>query len=443
MIPGVTVKRELDESLGPHRDRRHRAQGGPATRRSRSATPRTSPRLVLDPGRRADRGQRGRHDRPRRPPRQDPPPGVQDQGHHRRSARASPSSSRPAARRTPPRWPGSTASSPSRARSAASASSSSRTTRPPQEEEHLIAAGKHIIVQPGDVVHKGQHLTEGAADPARDPRDPRAGGPLRVPDRPGPGGLPPPGRDDQRQAHRDHHPPDAAQGPDHRPGRQRVLLGRAGRPRGVPLGQPSDRGGGRQARRGRADPPRHHQGLARDGELHLGRLLPGDDARPHRRLDARQGRPAQGLQGERDHGPPDTGGHGPAPVQAPQDQPSLRHRARSTRTSPWRPARADPTGPRANCACKRVRGWHLRLPSRQNRMSSLAPCGFTPGPQGRAFFLVFAGRKRDFDTPFRQYIRAAGSHRHAPLLASRAQNADFATTDSFSPKSSCRHFGAE
>jgi DNA-directed RNA polymerase subunit beta' len=34
-----------------------------------------------------------------------------------------------------------------------------------QEEEHLIAAGKHIIVQPGDVVQKGQHLTEGAADP--------------------------------------------------------------------------------------------------------------------------------------------------------------------------------------------------------------------------------------------------------------------------------------
>src|SRR5690349_24244754 len=30
-----------------------------------------------------------------------------------------------------------------------------------QEEEHLIATGKHIIVQPGDVVHKGQHLTEG------------------------------------------------------------------------------------------------------------------------------------------------------------------------------------------------------------------------------------------------------------------------------------------
>jgi len=34
-----------------------------------------------------------------------------------------------------------------------------------QEEEHLIPHGKHIIVTPGDIVHKGQHLTEGAADP--------------------------------------------------------------------------------------------------------------------------------------------------------------------------------------------------------------------------------------------------------------------------------------
>ena len=33
------------------------------------------------------------------------------------------------------------------------------------EEEHLIPHGKHIIVQPGDLVRKGQHLTEGAADP--------------------------------------------------------------------------------------------------------------------------------------------------------------------------------------------------------------------------------------------------------------------------------------
>lgn len=34
-----------------------------------------------------------------------------------------------------------------------------------QQEEHLIPHGKHIIVHAGDVVHKGQHITEGAADP--------------------------------------------------------------------------------------------------------------------------------------------------------------------------------------------------------------------------------------------------------------------------------------
>ncbi len=33
------------------------------------------------------------------------------------------------------------------------------------EGEHLIPHGKHIIVQPGDFVYKGQPLTEGAADP--------------------------------------------------------------------------------------------------------------------------------------------------------------------------------------------------------------------------------------------------------------------------------------
>jgi len=45
----------------------------------------------------------------------------------------------------------------------------------------------------------------------------------------------------------------------------------------------------RQAGRGRADPARHHQGLARDGELHFGRLLPGDDPGPDGCRDARQG----------------------------------------------------------------------------------------------------------------------------------------------------------
>lgn len=34
-----------------------------------------------------------------------------------------------------------------------------------QEEEHLIPHGKHIIVHPGDYVRKGQHLSDGSADP--------------------------------------------------------------------------------------------------------------------------------------------------------------------------------------------------------------------------------------------------------------------------------------
>ncbi|MFP6901009.1 MAG: DNA-directed RNA polymerase subunit beta' [Opitutales bacterium] len=34
-----------------------------------------------------------------------------------------------------------------------------------QAEEHLIPHGKHMVVQPGDVVHKGQLLTEGKKDP--------------------------------------------------------------------------------------------------------------------------------------------------------------------------------------------------------------------------------------------------------------------------------------
>ncbi len=38
-------------------------------------------------------------------------------------------------------------------------------TQSGSQEEHLIPHGKHIVVQPGDMVFKGQLLTEGAADP--------------------------------------------------------------------------------------------------------------------------------------------------------------------------------------------------------------------------------------------------------------------------------------
>ena len=185
-----------------------------------------------------------------------------------------------------------------------------------QEEEHLIPHGKHIIVQPGDVVHKGQHLTEGAADPHE------------ILEILGPAALYEFLIGQVQEVYRlqgvtinDKHIEIIIRQMLRKvritdPGDSEYFWGeQVDRAAFLPR-EPADRGGGRQARRGRADPARHHQGLARDGELHLGRLVPGDDARPHRRRHPRQGGPAQGLQGERHHGSPDPGRHGPAAVQA-------------------------------------------------------------------------------------------------------------------------------
>ena len=74
---------------------------------------------------------------------------------------------------------------------------------------------------------------------------------------------------------------------------------------------------GAEARLRQARASRHHQGLAADAFLHLGRLLPGDDARAHRSLDHRQGRHARRPQGERHRGPPHPGGHRRHALQAP------------------------------------------------------------------------------------------------------------------------------
>ena len=67
--------------------------------------------------------------------------------------------------------------------------------------------------------------------------------------------------------------------------------------------------GGRPAT-GRADPSGDHQGLAADPSLHLGGVLPGNDAGPHRGFGAGQARQARRPEGERDRRPPDPGGHG-------------------------------------------------------------------------------------------------------------------------------------
>ena len=67
---------------------------------------------------------------------------------------------------------------------------------------------------------------------------------------------------------------------------------------------------GQASGNGQAGAARHHQGLAADEELHLGRLVPGDHPRADRCRRQRQGRHARGPQGERDRRASDPGGHG-------------------------------------------------------------------------------------------------------------------------------------
>ena len=64
-----------------------------------------------------------------------------------------------------------------------------------------------------------------------------------------------------------------------------------------------------EAGEGPSGPARHHQGVAADPLLHLGGVVPGDHPRPHRGGGQRQGRHARRPQGERHRRPPDPGRH--------------------------------------------------------------------------------------------------------------------------------------
>ena len=74
-------------------------------------------------------------------------------------------------------------------------------------------------------------------------------------------------------------------------------------------GQRGGAGRGQEARGRAAGAARHHQGEPADALLHLGGVLPGDDARPDRGRGQRQDRHARGPQGERHRRPPDPGRH--------------------------------------------------------------------------------------------------------------------------------------
>ena len=64
--------------------------------------------------------------------------------------------------------------------------------------------------------------------------------------------------------------------------------------------------------RGYAGSARHHQGELADALVHLRGVVPGDDPRPHRSGGQRQGRYARGPEGERHRRPLDPGGTGAA-----------------------------------------------------------------------------------------------------------------------------------
>ena len=130
--------------------------------------------------------------------------------------------SRRAVRRTTRSSPRSTARSSSAATTRTSAASTScREDEAAEAVEYLIPKGKHLP-GPGRRLHR-----EGRVHPRRQPGAARHPGHQgrrgagRLPRQRDPGGLPPAGRADQRQAHRGDRPPDAAEGRDHRSGRHR------------------------------------------------------------------------------------------------------------------------------------------------------------------------------------------------------------------------------
>ena len=83
---------------------------------------------------------------------------------------------------------------------------------------------------------------------------------------------------------------------------------------------------------GHAGAAGHHQGLAANAVVHLGGVLPGDDARADGGFGQRQGRYARRPEGERDRRPADPGGHRRGDDQAAHD----RHDARQSDPGPAR-----------------------------------------------------------------------------------------------------------
>ena len=178
-----------------------------------------------------------------------------------------------------------------------------------EPREYLIPKGKHIHLQDGDIVEKGDFIVEG--NPA--PHDILAIKGIEE--------LAAYLVNEIQEVYRlqgvlinDKHIEVIVRQmlqkvEDHRPGRDRHDLGRAGRQDRVRRAQRQGQGRGQEARHGNAGSARHHQGEPADPLVLLGGLVPGDHPRAHRSRRQRQGRSAGRPQGERHRRPADPGGH--------------------------------------------------------------------------------------------------------------------------------------
>ena len=117
---------------------------------------------------------------------------------------------------------------------------------------------------------------------ARHSADTRGRGAGQLPDQRDPGGLSAAGRAHQRQAHRGDRAPDAAEGRDRGSGRDHLARRRADRPHRVRDRKRQGRAGGLAPGDRAPGAAGHHQGQPADQLVHLGRLVPGDDARADR-----------------------------------------------------------------------------------------------------------------------------------------------------------------
>ena len=104
---------------------------------------------------------------------------------------------------------------------------------------------------------------------------------------------------------------------------------------------------------GKPGPARHHQGVAADPQLHLGRFLPGNDPRPHRGVGPGQDRYAQRPEGKCHRRPPHPGGHRRG--HEPDAHRRLQPRRRAPRPAAQAAGSADRSGNGRRGACRRAR----------------------------------------------------------------------------------------